>query len=225
MGKSIGLLELKSIPVGVQTADEMLKAANVELLVASPVCPGKYVVIISGQVGAVKSAVEAGKRTADVFLICCHIINNVHEAVPPALVGTADVERVTSLGILETMSALTAVQAADIAAKASNITLMEVRIARGLGGKGYLMFTGEVSSVKSALNSCLTQLAEGGDITSSCVIPSPIGGYLKSWRDIIKRRKGGCVYEYAGLSQLPLSSAPEKEEGRARGVPPVLLSA
>ena len=35
MGKSIGLLELKSIPVGVQSADEMLKAANVELLVAT----------------------------------------------------------------------------------------------------------------------------------------------------------------------------------------------
>ena len=31
MGKSIGLLELKSIPVGIETADAVLKAANVEL--------------------------------------------------------------------------------------------------------------------------------------------------------------------------------------------------
>ena len=39
MGKSIGLLELKSIPVGVETADAVLKAANVELLTASPHLP------------------------------------------------------------------------------------------------------------------------------------------------------------------------------------------
>lgn len=36
MGKSIGLLELKSIPVGIETADAVLKAANVELLTATP---------------------------------------------------------------------------------------------------------------------------------------------------------------------------------------------
>ena len=40
MGISIGLLELKSIPIGIQTADEMIKAANVKLLTASPTCPG-----------------------------------------------------------------------------------------------------------------------------------------------------------------------------------------
>ena len=50
MGKSIGLLELKSIPVGIETADAVLKAANVELLTATPTCPGKYVIIICGAV-------------------------------------------------------------------------------------------------------------------------------------------------------------------------------
>lgn len=173
MGKSIGLMELKSIPVGLQTADEMLKAANVELLVASPVCPGKYVIIISGQVGAVKSSVETGCQVAGVFLICHHIINNVHESLPAALVGVTEVAQTGSLGMVETMSALTAVQAGDIVAKASKVTLMEIRVARGLGGKGYLLFTGEVSSVKTALNACVTQLADTGDITSSCVISSP----------------------------------------------------
>ena len=44
MGISIGLLELKSIPVGIETADEMIKAANVQLLTASPTCPGKYII-------------------------------------------------------------------------------------------------------------------------------------------------------------------------------------
>lgn len=179
MGKSIGLLELRSIPVGMQTADEMLKAANVELLVANPVCPGKFIIIISGQVGAVKSSMETGRQVAGVFLICHHTINNVHASVPAALIGTADVSRVISLGVVETLSALTAIQAADIAAKASNVSLLEVRVARGLGGKGYLMLTGEVAAVKSALNSCTTQLGDSGEITSTCVIASPHKGLLE----------------------------------------------
>ena len=153
MGKSIGLIELKSIPAGVQTADEMLKAANVELLTTTAICPGKYIIIISGQVGAVKSAMETGRQTAGTFLICHHTINNVHSSVPGALVGTAGVEKIASLGMVETMSALTIVRAADIAAKAS--------------------------TVKSAIGSCLNQLADTGDITSTCVIPSPHRGLLE----------------------------------------------
>lgn len=179
MGTSIGLLESKSIPMGIEAADEMLKAANVELLVATPICPGKYIIIISGQVGAVKSAMTTGIQCAGSYLICQHIINNVHPSVPSALVGTAEVERIRSLGVVETMSALAAVQAADIAVKASNITLLEIRVARGLGGKGFVSFTGEVSTVKAAMNSALVALADTGDVTSSCVIPSPHKGLLE----------------------------------------------
>lgn len=178
MGISIGLLELKSIPPGIQAADEMLKAAKVELLVATPICPGKYVILVSGNVGAVKSAMATGVQMAGVYLVAHHIINSVHEAVPAALVGTTEVEEIKALGIVETISALTAVRAGDIAAKASNIRLMEIRIARGLGGKGFLIFTGEVSSVRSAVNSCLNELRDTGEITSSSVIPSPHSGLI-----------------------------------------------
>lgn len=179
MGKSIGLLELKSIPVGVETADAVLKAANVELLTASPTCPGKYVIILCGAVGAVKSAMESGKQTAGIYLVGHHIINNVHDSVPSAIVGTAEVERTAAIGMIETMTALTAVQAGDLAAKAANVTLMEIRIARGLGGKGFILLTGEVSSVRSAVKAAMHQLEETGDITSSCVIPSPHPGLIE----------------------------------------------
>ena len=179
MGISIGLLELKSIPVGIQTADEMLKAANVQLLVAAPTCPGKYVIIISGNVGAVKSSMNTGRQFAGTFLVGHHTINNVHESVPAAVVGTTEVSKVASLGVIETISALTAVQAGDIAAKASNITLMEIRIARGMGGKGFLIFTGEVSAVRSAVKACISGLEGSGEITSHCVIPSPHADLIK----------------------------------------------
>lgn len=180
MAQSIGLLELKSIPVGMETADEMLKAASVELLLATPICPGKYIIIVSGNVGAVKSSVKAGIGMAETFLVGHHIINNVHESIPAAISGTAEVTNVSAIGIIETISALTAVTAGDIAAKASNVRLIEIRIARGLGGKGFLIFTGEISAVKSAINSCLNELKETGEITSHSVISSPHKDLIKS---------------------------------------------
>ena len=173
MGISIGLLELKSIPPGIETADEMLKAANVALLLCTPICPGKYVIVISGQVGAVKSAVKAGIQKAGIFLVGHHILNNVHESIPAAVTGTTEVEQIRALGVIETISALTSIRAGDIAAKAANITLMEIRIARGLGGKGFLLFTGEVSAVRSALNACISELQDTGEIVSTSHIASP----------------------------------------------------
>ena len=171
MGKSIGLLELKSIPVGIETADAVLKAANVELLTATPTCPGKYVIIICGAVGAVKSAMESGRQTAGIYLVGHHTINNVHASVPEAIVGTSEVGHIASIGVIETMTALTAVEAA-------NVRLMEIRIARGLGGKGFVILTGEVSAVRSAVKAAMNQLEETGDITSSSVIASPHPGLI-----------------------------------------------
>lgn len=178
MGKSIGLLELKSIPVGIETADAVLKAANVELLTASPICPGKYIIIFCGAVGAVKSAMKRGCQVADVFLVGQHTIENVHDSVPAAIVGMTPVEKVDAIGVIETMTALTSVTVGDIAAKAANVRLMEIRLARGLGGKAFVILTGEVGAVRSAVNAVLQRLEDLGDITSSCVIPSPHAGLI-----------------------------------------------
>ena len=54
---------------------------------------------------------------AGIHLVGSHIINNVHDSVPSAIVGTAEVERTGAIGMIETMTALTAVQAGDLAAK------------------------------------------------------------------------------------------------------------
>ena len=58
MRKAVGFVEIKSIPVGIQTADDMVEAGNVELLLSTPICPGKYVIIVGGHVGPVKAALS-----------------------------------------------------------------------------------------------------------------------------------------------------------------------
>ena len=60
MLKSIGMIELNSIARAVETADVMMKAAEVGLVFSKPVCPGKFIIMISGDVGAVKASIAAG---------------------------------------------------------------------------------------------------------------------------------------------------------------------
>lgn len=173
MKNSLGLLELRSIARGIKAADEMLKSADVELVMATPICPGKYVILITGNVGAVKNAMETGVRESDIFLVENHIINNVDEKVIPAISGTSMISDVKAIGVIETISALTSVMAGDIAVKTSNVEIIEIRIARGLGGKGFIVICGELSAVKSAIKSCVAELQEGGQIISTSVIASP----------------------------------------------------
>ena len=64
MKRAIGLVELRSIARGMSTTDKMLKAANVELLRAHVVCPGKYIILIAGNISNVRTAVEVGQEVA-----------------------------------------------------------------------------------------------------------------------------------------------------------------
>ena len=161
MRKAVGFVEIKSIPVGIQTADEMVKAGNVELLLSTPICPGKYVIIVGGHVGPVKAAMSKAELVSGIYLIDTHILDNIREEVLPAIAGVTPTQQIQAVGAIETISALTA------------ISIVDLRIARGLGGKGYLVITGEVSSVRSAVNACLAKLGISGEVTSTSIIPRP----------------------------------------------------
>ena len=62
-----------------QTADEMIKAANVELVMARTTCPGRYLVIVTGDTGAVTSSVQTGLRLGADLVVDSFIIPSVHD--------------------------------------------------------------------------------------------------------------------------------------------------
>ncbi|GAB6085349.1 BMC domain-containing protein [Alkaliphilus crotonatoxidans] len=173
MKKSIGLIEFKSIAKGIEATDAMLKAANIALTLATPICPGKYITIVSGDVGAVNNAIEVGRLAGAGFTIDDEVIANISEEVFEALTGTIEIEKITSIGIIETISAITSMIAGDVAVKAANVRLLEIRLARGLGGKAFVIFTGEVAAVKQAIDACEISLRETGSMISGVTIPSP----------------------------------------------------
>lgn len=149
---SLGLLELSSIAAGVRAADEVVKAASVELVDAVPVSPGKFLVVFTGDVAAVEASLAAGRRAAEDHRVDELLLARVHPDVAPALAGKAGraVAPGTALGIVETMSVASAVVGADAAAKAASVRLLEIATGRGIGGKGFFTVAGDVAAVQAA---------------------------------------------------------------------------
>lgn len=171
--KSIGLIELSSIAAGFEVADTMLKAGNVRLLLSRSICSGKYMVLIGGETAAVQAAVEAGADAAGGCLIDRFTIANVHPDVFAALGRTTPAEPNGALGILESFNIATLIQAADAAAKAAAVTLLELRLAMALGGKAFCTMTGDVASVQSAVSAGKHLIADAGMLVNAVVIPRP----------------------------------------------------
>jgi len=171
--KSIGLLETNSVAKGVESADEMLKTADVDLIMARTTCPGRYMVMISGEVAAVQNSVDVGKDVAGEFLVDTFVIANVHADLFPALNCASQVVEIESLGIIETYTVASCITAADAAAKSAAVQLIEIRCATGLAGKSFVTMTGDVGSVRAAVDAGVGELEGEGMIQSYVVIPSP----------------------------------------------------
>ena len=171
--KSIGLIELSSVPSGFEVADTMLKAGNVRLLLSRSICSGKYMTLIGGETAAVEAAVQAGADAANGCLIDSFVIANVHPDVFVALGRTQTPEPTGALGILESFNVATLIQAADTAAKAAAVQLLEIRLAMALGGKAFCTMTGDVASVQAAVGAGRQVIAEAGVLVNAVVISRP----------------------------------------------------
>lgn len=151
MSTAIGMVELNSIARGIETCDYMVKAAQVELIRSSTVCPGKYLVLIAGDTGDVRASMREGEKRGGECVVDTLLLPNVHPQLIPAISMTTQPPAMGAVGVLEFYSVASAITAADIAAKAANITLIEVRIGYAIGGKGYVTLTGDVGAVRAAV--------------------------------------------------------------------------
>jgi len=172
---TIGMLEFTSIAKGYDGEDSMLKAGAVELVLARTICSGKYIVVVSGDVDAVKAAVDAGKTVSKGYIADELIIPHVHESVLPAMTGSINLKKEDqdALGIVETFSAASAIKAADAAAKATGVTLFLLHLAMAIGGKGYMLMTGDVASVRASVDAAVDAAAGDGLLVEKSIIPRP----------------------------------------------------
>ncbi|MEK9146425.1 MAG: BMC domain-containing protein [Elusimicrobiota bacterium] len=179
MKNAVGGVELSSMAKGFEAVDAMLKAAAVELILSRTICPGKFIVLIAGEVGDVQAAVEAGSARAQEALVDKFVIPNVHPEVFPAIAGNSGVSELGALGVVETFSVASLIEAADAAVKSANVRLVEIRLAMALGGKAFASFTGTVADVETAAMTAALTAGEKGLLSNKVVIPQPRPELLK----------------------------------------------
>ncbi len=85
--EALGMIETRGLTAAIEAADSMVKAAEVVLIGTEKIGSGLVSVMVRGDVGAVKAAVEAGANTASSLgeLVATHVIPRPHEDVEKIL--------------------------------------------------------------------------------------------------------------------------------------------
>jgi microcompartment protein CcmL/EutN len=169
---AIAMIEFSSIAVGITTGDAMVKASPLGSIYAGTVHPGKYLVLVSGDTASVDEALGVGLDVGASSVLDSVFLPDIHPAVTGAIAGGDEAAWLTgtALGIVETDRVATVLQAADAGVKAAFVELSAVRMADGLGGKGYVLFSGEVADVEAAVEAAESWAAGAGHLLEARVI-------------------------------------------------------
>ncbi len=168
----VGFLEYISVAKGIEVADRISKNCAIEILLSAPNCPGRYQIMFTGDVGAVKEAVDIAHAMADFQFLDSLIAPRVDERVISALYGS-DVSNIgDAIGVFETMTMTATIIASDTMVKSADVGIVELRLGKGLAGKSYVIITGMVQDVQSAMDAALEGIKDSGVLIASTVIPS-----------------------------------------------------
>ncbi len=170
---TIGFVELTSIAKGIEVADAMIKAANTELIFAKASCPGKYYIMIAGNVDSVTASIRQGSLLGDGSIVDTLVLSKIHPQVIKAINMSAMPKDIKSIGVMEFFSVTAAVLAADVAVKSSLVDLIDIRLGTGIGGKSFVVLTGDVASVNSAVDAGSLAGSESGMLVNKIVIAKP----------------------------------------------------
>lgn len=171
---AIAMIEFKSVAKGIFVTDAIAKKAPVRILETHPVCPGKYMLLFCGEVEDVQESWKTGRELAGDLLVNELLLPNVHPSIIPALTGTTDIKQFGAIAVIETFSIASCVLSADIAAKKAEVELVEIRLAQGLGGKGYFVMTGKLlEDVQAAFEAARDYARHEGLLAGSELIPNP----------------------------------------------------
>jgi microcompartment protein CcmL/EutN len=188
---ALALLEFSSIAAGIEAGDAMVKRAPVARLITGTVQPGRYLVMVTGDVASVEEAVAAGKEIGTNTLSDSIFLPNVHPRVVSALAGERQVGFNDALGIVESDTVATAIAAADAGLKGAEVELVQLRLADGLGGKGLALFTGLLSDVEAAV-------AIGASLAGSHLVRQVVIAQLHSemWPNVNRDGRFGSHFDW-----------------------------
>jgi carbon dioxide concentrating mechanism protein CcmO len=180
--EALGLIETLGMVPAIEAADQMLKAANVELVAYENIGSTLVTIMVKGDVGAVKASVEAGAVAAAAIgtltaqnvmprpirdiggVVSTYEIAEVEDALPKS--------KYRALGLVETFGIVFALEAADAMCKAADVELIGFENV----ASGYIsvLVRGDVGACKAAVDTGVRAVVDmGAEVYSSVVIASP----------------------------------------------------
>jgi microcompartment protein CcmL/EutN len=176
---ALALLEFRSIARGIKVCDDTLKKAEIQLLDARTLCPGKYMILFAGPVGAVEESYKIGVEMGADLIVDEMFLPNADLQLIPAMEACVVPPPIDALAIFETFTVASAILAADAAVKAAKTHLIEMRLANGLGGKSFFTLTGEIADVESAMDAAKKSIEHLGVLVAVEIIPRPHADLIK----------------------------------------------
>ncbi|HLB58649.1 MAG TPA: BMC domain-containing protein [Bdellovibrionota bacterium] len=170
---AIGMLELSSLARGVLVVDAVVKRAPITLHAGEAVSNGKYILLFSGDVSSVEESLQAGVAVAGEYLVDQVFLPQIHPQVTSFLISPKRDFLIDSLGLIETISAATIIYVADAVCKTSTVNIVDLKLAKGIGGKGFLLFSGNLADVEASLDAGAELAQRFEKLTRKEVIPSP----------------------------------------------------
>ena len=169
----LGGIELDSVAAGAQVLDTMAKKAPIRFLDVRTVCPGKYVVLFTGDEASVEASLTDGAQIRPECVLNWLYIPTLHESVWAVLGGGEVDYELDAVGILESFSVLGAIEAADVSVKAARVTVVHIRWGDEMGGKSSVKLVGPLPEVEASLEAGAELLQDKNSLCKQIVIPRP----------------------------------------------------
>jgi microcompartment protein CcmL/EutN len=150
--QAIAVIETASIARGFVVADAAVKRAPVTVKVARPVSPGKFLLIFGGGVEVTAESLEAARITAGSDVVDELFLPGAHPSLLPAIEAALVPAAGEAIACVETNSVASTIAAADVALKAVDVVVPRMRLAVGLGGKGWFSIAGSLADVEAAVS-------------------------------------------------------------------------
>lgn len=178
--KSIGAIEFKSIGKGIEVSNDILKKNSVEVLYLKSICPGRFLIIITGEVSQVNDAIEYGVEIASGYMIDSFVINNIDNRIIDGLKHKyLKPDTINSVAVVETNKVCAGIKMLDKTLKSSDVSLIMLQLSFTIGGKLVYMVAGDVSSLEYGIRESKNTVKEK-DIIYTSIIPSVDDKLLKS---------------------------------------------
>ena len=162
---TLGVVESRSIAAGVELADGMVKVAQVDLVRASTICSGRFLIFVAGDRAAVETAVGFASDSGRA-LVGSFVISPVSPQVLAALKKAPAQPQGDALAVVECRTVSAGVVAAD-----KDVQVARFVAGQGINDKSYFVLTGDVAAVREASLAARQSLNE--QLLDLVIIPRP----------------------------------------------------